>query len=62
MSGDFAVELDGDVELAELLERLFELDLAAVEVKPLGFERVRDVGRGDGAEEVVVLADLALEG
>ena len=53
--------LTGIVELAELLERLFEMHLAAVDVEALGFELVRDVGGGDRAEEVIVLAHLALE-
>jgi hypothetical protein len=59
--GDFAVQLDGDRGLANGLERLDELNLAAVDFKALGLELVCNVGRGDGAEEVSVLARLAGE-
>src|SRR5277367_5873720 len=61
VGGDFAVQLDRDEELAEGLQRLIQMHLAAVDVEAFGFESVGDVGRGDRAEEVVVLADLALE-
>ena len=62
MGCNFAVNFDGDVELAECLERLVQVNLAAVDGVALGLERVRDVRGGDGAEEVVVVAGLALEG
>ena len=32
---DVAVQLDGHVEVADLLQRLVELDLAAIDVEPL---------------------------
>ena len=59
--GHFAVQLDRHVELAERLERLVELDLAAVDGEALGLERLGHVTGGDRAEEVVVLAHLAGE-
>ena len=49
------------MELAQRLERLFQRDLAPVDGVALLLELVRDVARGDRAEEVVVLAHLALE-
>src|SRR5215469_14758914 len=61
MSCDFAMQLHRDVELAELLERLFEMYLAAVDVKALGFELVRDISRSNRAEELIVLAHFANE-
>jgi hypothetical protein len=38
-----AVQLDGNVELAQLLERLIELHLAAVDGITLLLQRVRDI-------------------
>src|ERR1700745_1929430 len=61
MRRPLAVQLDGNMELPELLQRLFEMHLAALDVEALGFERVSDIRRRDGSEEVIVLADLALE-
>ena len=52
----------GDVELADGLKRLVQVDLAAVDGVTLRLELVRDVGRGDRTEELLVLAGLALEG
>ncbi len=61
MAGDLAVQLDRHVELAQRLQRLFQRDLAPVDGVALLPELVRDVARCDRAEEVVVLAHLALE-
>src|ERR1019366_1318975 len=53
------VQLDRNVEFAHGLQRNVEIDLAAVDREALGFQRVRDVGRGDRAEQLIVLARLA---
>ena len=55
------MQLDRDVELANGLQRLVELDLAAIDVEALVLQLVRDVGRGDRTEELIVLARLAGE-
>src|SRR5271163_3440528 len=60
--GDFAVQANRHEEVAERLEGLVEVDLAAVDVEALLFELLSDVGRGDRTEEVIVLAGLAGKG
>ena len=49
----------GTVELAELLDRLVQLQLAAVDLEALGGQRLGDVRRRDRAEQRLGLADLA---
>src|SRR5277367_789385 len=44
------VQLDRHFELAHGLQRLVQLDLAAIDGETLGFQRMRDVRRGDRAE------------
>src|SRR5262245_3339328 len=62
VAGDITVQADGNVELADTLQRLIELDLAAIDVEPFVLERLGDVGGRDRPEQVVLLARLALEG
>jgi len=50
LGGDFAVEADGNLVFAELLDGLVEMDLAAVDVVALLFEGFGDVLGGDRAE------------
>src|ERR1700690_4130480 len=57
--GYFTVQLDGNIETAQALERLRELNLAAVHFKTLGFKRARDVGCRNGAEKLAVFARFA---
>jgi hypothetical protein len=59
---DLAGDLDLDLALPEDLEGLGEGDLAVVDGVALGRERLGDVARRDRAEELVALADLALDG
>ena len=55
---DVAGEPDRDLVLAELADRLLELDAAAVDLAPdLGGQRGRDVGGRDRAVEAALLAD-----
>src|SRR5579884_2985768 len=58
---DFAVQLDRHMEFAEALERIVEVNLATIDVEALCFERARDLGGSNGSEEVILLADFALE-
>src|SRR5262245_20658811 len=53
---EVAAEPDLDRLLAELLDRLVELDLAAVHRDACRGEQLRDLRRGDGAEEFALLA------
>src|SRR5919197_676949 len=55
------VQADRDLELADVLQRFVELDLAAINAVALPFEGGRDVARGDGAKELVLLARFARE-
>jgi hypothetical protein len=58
--GDVGVELDDHVDLAELLHRLVETDATTVDLDAaLSLDRVGDVGRGDGAEELAALSGAA---
>src|SRR6185295_19175218 len=59
---DFAVELERDLERAELLDRLGQLQFPAIDLDAPRFERRRDVGRRDRAEQHVVFADLPGDG
>ena len=55
----FALKLDRNFELAELLDRLRQEACDAIDPRiPLCGERCGDVGRRDGAEQHLVLADL----
>ena len=47
----------GTVDLADLLDRLGELQLAPVDVEALRGQRLGDVGRGDRAVQRLGLAD-----
>src|SRR5271165_3240808 len=57
--GHVLVQLDGDVELADVLQRFIELDLAPVNVQALLLQLARDIDGGDRAKELIVLARLA---
>jgi hypothetical protein len=50
VGGYILVQLDGDGELAERLQRLVQLDLAAIDVEAFFFECVGDVAGGHRAE------------
>src|SRR5262245_33599252 len=54
------VQAHRDAVLADLLDRLLELDLPAVELDPLGLDQVGDLGRRHRAEELALLADVRL--
>src|SRR5262245_10769472 len=54
-------ETDRHFVLAERLDRLVELDPAVVEVDVRLLQLLRDVAAGDRAEQLLVLADHALE-
>src|SRR6266851_6508894 len=56
---DVAMELHRNGVVAELLDRLRELQLAAVQLEAFGGERLGDVAAGDRAVERLGLADLA---
>src|SRR5215471_8316059 len=62
MAGDVTVQPDGNVEVADALQRLMQLDLTAIDVESLVLQCFRDVGGCDRPEQVVLLAGLALEG
>src|SRR5271165_4046565 len=57
--GHFAMQFDRHMELAQLPQRLFQLQLAAVDDETPLLQLMRDLSRGDGAKEVIVLAHLA---
>jgi len=61
LGGYVAENFYGDGIFAEGADGLLELDLALVDLEALGGEGVGDVGGGDGAEELIVLAGLARE-
>ena len=50
LGGDILVELHRNLELTQLLDRLVELNLAAIDGEILGFQRVSHVFRGDRPE------------
>jgi hypothetical protein len=47
MGRNFMMQQDRDEELADRLERLIELDPAAVYAEAFGFQRLCDIGRCD---------------
>jgi hypothetical protein len=49
-SADFPMQLDGNLEFADRLDRISKRDLALLDVEALGGERLRNVGGGDRAE------------
>jgi len=55
------MQLDRARETRQLAQGLFQLQLAAVDIETLLLELLRDLGRGDGAKEMIVLAHLARE-
>src|SRR6266542_4864635 len=57
--GHVAMQADRHGELAQVLQRFGELQLAAVDLEALAAERVDDVAGRDGAVERVLLADAA---
>src|SRR3977135_4069155 len=59
--GYFAENFYGDGIFAEGADGLLELDLALIDLEALGGEGFGDVGGGDGAEELIVLASFARE-
>ena len=61
MRGHFAMQLDGHLEIAEALERLVQLDLAAIHFEALGCELGGDVRRGDGTKELALSPDLRVK-
>src|SRR5712691_7281160 len=60
-SSYIAMKLDGNVEIAQRLERFIELDLAPVNIETTRFHLLRNIGRGDGAEQVVAFTYLTQE-
>src|SRR5208282_3833017 len=50
--GDIAVQPDGDLEFAQALERLAELNLAAVDLEALRRQVRSNIGRSDRAEKL----------
>src|SRR5215472_5476004 len=61
MRGDVFVQFQGHSEFAEGLERLVQLDLAAVDFESLLAERLGDVTGRDRAKKLVMLAAATLE-
>ena len=59
--GNFAVQLDGNRGLADSLDGLDQLNLAAVDFEAFALKLMSNVCRGDGTEEMAVLARLAGE-
>src|SRR3954453_22875122 len=55
------MQFDRNGELAKILQRLNELDLAAIEVEAASLELSRDVGTGDRSEQVIVFAGATRE-
>src|SRR4051812_31142222 len=53
-----AMQADRHIVFAQALQRLVELDLAAVDVEAFLGQRVREIRGGDRTEEVVFLADF----
>jgi hypothetical protein len=56
-----ASELHRDVEVAERLQRLVEMDLLRVDGDALLAQRLGDVAAGDGAVQLVLFTDRALD-
>src|SRR5437764_13008007 len=61
-AGNVTVQLDGHIEIAQVLERIMKLDLAAINIKTFGRETFGDITRSDGAKEMVLLSGFALKG
>ena len=61
MRRDVLVQLHGDGEVADRLQRFMQLDLAAIDVEALLRQSVRQVARSNGTEELIVLTGTALE-
>lgn len=59
--GYVAENFYGDGIFAKGADGFLELDLALIDLEALGGERIGDIGGGDGAEELIVLASLARE-
>src|SRR5437660_802594 len=59
---DVGVDLDPDLEVAQLADRLGEVHLALVDVDPELLELALDVARRDRAVQLVLLADFDGEG
>src|SRR5208282_1362263 len=55
------VQLDGDGELADRLQRLVQLDLAAIDVEALFLEPFGNIARRDRTEQLIAFARLAQE-
>ena len=53
------MQLDGEINRADSLDRLGELQLAPIDVEALLRQRLGDVGRGDRAVQRIRLADPA---
>src|SRR3984885_16379997 len=62
MRGHVLVQLYRNRELADALERLVELNLAAVDAEAFFRQRITQVARSDRAEKLIVFAGAALEG
>src|ERR1039457_6369966 len=61
LHGHVLVQLHRHVELADMLQRLIQLDFAAIDRHALMLELVCDVSRGHRAKELIALARLAGE-
>src|SRR5579864_1738663 len=59
--GDVLVQFHRDIEFSHRLERLMQLNLAAIDVETLLLESLGDVSRRDRSEQLIVLARAALE-
>src|SRR5205807_2002975 len=62
LGADVGVELDAYAEFAQRADGLGQVDLALVDVDTAFVELALDVARGDGAVQLVLLADLHGEG
>src|SRR5688500_5782718 len=56
------VKPDGHAEYAQRLERLMQIHLPLLDLEPLSLQLRRDVGRGDGTEQLSFLANARGEG
>ena len=54
---DVGVEADRDAVYTERANRLVKLDLTFLDRESLGFELVRDIGGGNGSEELALIAE-----
>src|SRR5881392_1248061 len=59
---DLGMDLDADLKIAQLTDRLVQIDLALIDVDAELLELALDVARGDGAVELLFLAHLDREG